>query len=642
MSAAMVKEQKVENFPASTSLFTSPKKRTFILCLLLVVATLALYNPVSRHPFLNFDDGPYVTENPHIRGGLSWDTIVWSFRSFEQANWHPLTWLSHALDWQFFHLNPSGHHYTSVLLHVCNAVLLFLLLQRATGHTWRSLMVAALFALHPVNVESVAWIAERKNVLSMFFFLLTLQAYGWYARKPALGRYALVLLLFASGLMSKPQVITLPFILLLWDYWPLRRMFASEKDISTRNPVTLGSASGKYPDRPLSWLILEKLPLLVLSFASAVLTMKAQREGGAMRSFAEYSFSIRWENALVAYVRYIGKAFWPTRLSLMYPHPDFVAAWKVGICSLLITLITIVAIRARRQRYLAVGWFWFLGSLVPMIGLVQVGGQAMADRYAYISFIGLFIIACWSVADWIAQRGIAAYWPAILSATVLLVLAAGTARQIAYWSDNISLWSHTLQITHDNYLAEDSLAEALIHQGEMEQALPHLRRALQINASDPVANINVAAYDQGHGRTQEAIQRYQLVLQLPLIPGLRAKALGNLASAYCDDGDFSRGAENYQASLRLDPNNQSALVGLGLIDQRAGNLEQAVELYSRAVALQPTDVIYLILAKALDQAKRPAEAQSAREKAQQLSRNLDAAQKAADNVVGRSASHVGR
>ena len=366
-------------------LFSSPEKRNVILCLLLVVATLALYNPVNRHPFVNYDDDRYVTGNAHIHNGVNGDTIAWAFSSTEQGNWHPLTWLSHALDYQLFHQNPAGHHFTSVLIHAANAVLLFLFLIYVTRRLGPSLFVAALFALHPINVESVAWVAERKNVLCTFFFFATLIAYCWYARQPDWRRYLAFTGLFVLGLMSKPMVITLPFVLLLLDYWPLGR---------------IRGGKGDAPHASVSKLIVEKIPLMALSAASAVVTMQAQRAGGAVRSTAQFSLGVRLENATVAYAMYLWKMIWPSHLAPIYPHPgDALAGWQVGTSVLVLLAVTWVALNFRAKRYLLTGWLWFLGTLVPVIGLVQVGDQAMADRYAYIPLVGIFIMIAWGIAD---------------------------------------------------------------------------------------------------------------------------------------------------------------------------------------------------------------------------------------------------
>src|SRR6267378_724430 len=337
--------------------FRSPGQRKLVLGLLLVVVTLALYNPVSRNGFVNFDDDRYVTDNPQVRAGIRWSTISWAFTSLDQANWHPLTWLSHALDCQLFHLNPAGHHYTSLLLHAMNALLLFLILQWFTGYTARSLMVAALFAVHPLNVESVAWVAERKNVLCMLFFLLALAAYGWYVRRPGIVRYLGVAILFGMGLMSKPMVITLPFVLLLLDYWPLGRLWwgrAPSRAACSNSDSRFIVASPP----PLGRLCLEKLPLLALSAGSAIITMMAQRAGGAVLSSAEHSPLLRLENAVVCYVLHIKKAIWPSHLAALYPYPHTLSAWLVAASTLFLLAVTCAVLKYREHRYLLVGWFW--------------------------------------------------------------------------------------------------------------------------------------------------------------------------------------------------------------------------------------------------------------------------------------------
>jgi protein O-mannosyl-transferase len=610
---------------ASSSLFASPEKRGFVLGLLLLVATLALYNPVSHHSFLNYDDDRYVTENLHVRAGLHWETVQWAFTTFDEANWHPLTWLSHALDCQLFHLNPAGHHYTNVLLHACNVLLLFLLLRRSTGLTGRSLMVAALFALHPVNVESVAWVAERKNLLSMFFFLFALGAYGNYARKPTVVRYIAVALCFALGLMAKPQVITFPFALLLWDYWPLGRMFGTP---------TLQSSFQKLPVKPVSWLILEKLPLVALSLGSAIITVQAQTSGGAVGSTIDYPFSVRVENAVVAYARYVGKAFWPSKLSAMYPHPvNSLAMWQIFAAFLFLSLITAMVIAFRQKRYLVVGWLWFLGTLVPMIGLVQVGSQAMADRYAYLPFIGLFLMICWSAADWAEQRHISQTSLIVASLAVLLALMTVSHRAIGYWNDDMTLWSHALEVTHRNVFAEDSMGGALVNAGRIEEAIGHFRSAVEINPRDPLGHFNIGAYEQQHGQLQNAIEQYQTVLVLTSDRRLRSKAQGNAGSAYRHLGDPVRAKQNYEEALQLSPDQGTSWIGLGLLAQRSGDLPAAVDQYFRAMSVQPSAEGYLLLAHALEQSGRGNEAQAAIEEAKRLSPNFDESQRIANDLL---------
>jgi protein O-mannosyl-transferase len=521
-------------------LFGWPVRRSVLLSLALVLGavTLAVYYPVNRLPFISINDGEYVTRNLHINPPLNWEMVRWSFTSFYAANWHPLTWLSHALDCQLFSLNSGRHHDSNLLLHVLNAVLLFWILWRATARVGRSFMVAALFALHPVNVESVAWVAERKNLLSMFFLLLALGAYRWYARKPRIGRYLVVAMLFALGLMSKPQVITLPFILLLWDYWPLGRMFASgdQRSLQTTQEAPI-------PARSFSWLVLEKLPLLALSAASAFLTVKAQQAGGAMGGvMRSYSLAVRVENAVVSYMRYLSNAIWPTHLAFFYPHPSgFQRVWPASLLLLVITGLVVVS---RSHRYLAVGWLWFLGTLVPMIGLLQVGGQAMADRYGYLPFVGLFIAVCWGVADWVAQRHVSDAWLVSASVATLLLLTFATHRQLGYWSDDVTLWSHTVQVTKNNSGAENILGETLRREGHLEDAMLHFRAASAMDPLLPYPHYHIGIYEEQHGNPHAAIEQFQKVMELTqndtgLLASLRADTLARMYSAYNAIGDYA-------------------------------------------------------------------------------------------------------
>jgi tetratricopeptide (TPR) repeat protein len=518
-----------------------PEKWGFALALLLIVTTVALYYSVKRYPFVSFDDRDYVIRNFQIQSGLDWDTVQWSFTTFYSSNWHPLTWLSHALDYQLFKLNPAGHHDTNVLFHALNAAVLFWVLWRATGYAGRSFMVAALFALHPINVESVAWVSERKNVLSMFFFLLALGAYRRYALKPRIDRYLAVTSLYALGLMAKPQIVTFPFILLLWDYWPLQRMFAPKEN----SHDSLGAT--EIPARSVTWLIVEKLPLFALSAASAILTLKAQASTGALNGiFNSFPFSIRLENAIVSYVRYIGKALWPAHLAVYYPHPEtLLNPWQVAGAAVLLLTITALVIAGRHRRYLLVGWFWFLGTLIPMIGLVQVGAQAMADRYAYLSFIGPFIMICWGVADfqpsprradatWTTEEGhTSSAWLGIACFAMLLALTAVAHQQLWYWRDTFSLWEHAADVTHNNWMAEDMLGGATLEMGKPDQALAHYYRALALNPDDPISNINIGNWNLYVGKPQEAIEYYQRVLRSPRSPEvLRTQATEGLQRAY--------------------------------------------------------------------------------------------------------------
>jgi protein O-mannosyl-transferase len=551
------------DFQPSPDLLTSSHRRTLLLGLALALATLALYYPVHSHPFLNYDDTLYVTENDQVQAGLTLLTVQWAFTTFEVGTWHPLTWLSHALDCQWFGLDPGPHHDTSLLLHTLNVVLLFWVLQAATGYAGRSAMVAALFALHPISVESVAWVAERKNVLSMMFFLCALGAYRWYARwtpqrgvpHPShrtweggkIGRYLVVVVLFALGLLSKPQVITFPFVLLLWDYWPLQRM-------SFGSAESAKPSEGAIPARSLSWLLLEKLPLFALSAASALITMAAARTDTEKIFYPRH---IRIETAIVAYMQYLKKAVWPSHLAVFYPHPgSSLRPWHAYLTLFLLVAITALVFEARTRRYLLVGWLWFLGTLVPMLGLQPVGYKGMqgiADRYAYLPFIGLFIMLCWGVPDLLGERtATSKRWLTGLSLAVLLVLTVVAHRQLTYWNDNVSLWSHTLQVTGPNWLAENNLGKILMSEGHEEEGITHLLRAVAIYPNDPVSNMNIALYEQKHGNLSEAVTRFKIAITMSHDQKLKIAALNNLARAYTDLGDPARAQECLAAAARLE------------------------------------------------------------------------------------------
>ncbi len=643
----------------------SPRAQVVLLAIALVIATIALYYPVSGHPFLNYDDDVYVVHNRHVQAGLTRETVQWAFVSLHASNWHPLTWLSHALDCQLFGLDAGKHHETNLLLHVINVVLLFLVLWRASGYIGRSAMVAGLFALHPINVESVAWIAERKNLLSMTFFLLTLGAYRWYGRQPGWTRYLAVLALFALGLMAKPQIITLPFVLLLWDYWPLERIAPRSSlsafrqngsaDISAEGQTTSREQrSGEQriansERRSLRFLLLEKAPLLELSIASAVITVIAQYRAGSMTGPHWQPFPARVENAIVAYVRYLGKAIWPSHLAIMYPHPGYtLKLWQVFGALVLLIAITAAAIAERhRRRYLLVGWLWFLGTLVPMIGLVQVGAQAMADRYAYLPFIGLFIMVCWTTAELADQRHFAPAWQAGISVVILLALAITARHQLNNWSDNNLLWwevvhreTQALQANPNNVVAQDVLAHAYVKLGQVEDAMPHFRAAVAINPLDPDGNLNLGAYEQRRNNLPAAIEQYKKVLAMTANTPkqdaqTRQQAFSNMAFAYHDLKDYAQARANFQHAVEIDPGDERSWIGIGLMAQKLGDLSGAIQAYNNSVELAPSDFGYLLLAQALDQAGRHDEAEAARRRAAALSQNLEQAKKMAEDALAK-------
>ena len=609
-------EQKPDQPLTESYLFRSPQKRRLIFCLLLALATIALYNSVTRAPFLNFDDVAYVTDNPQVRAGLTWNTVAWAFRTSEASNWHPIVWLSHALDCQIFGLNPAGPHTVNVLLHAANAVLLFLLLESATGLAWRSLAAAALFALHPINVESVAWISERKTVLSMLFFLFALAAYGWYTRRPGVGRYLAVTVAYALGLMSKAQVITFPFALLLLDYWPLGRI---EQRLA--RPEEVGGEPAVAAAGPSFWkLIWEKVPWFAMSAVSAVITMKVQTDATQVK----LPLWIHLGNAALAYVRYLGKAFWPVNLAPVYPHPELsISVSAAALSAFAIIAVTALAVIFRQRRPFLVGWFWFLGTLVPMIGLVQVGVQAMADRYAYIPLLGIFVIVCWGAADLIKRWHVPTAVATAGAAAILLTLGIALYRQVSFWSDNLTLWAHTLQITEGNYTAEDNIATALIAQGRVEEALPHLLRARGLRPNDPAATLNIAAYEQVHGNYQAALEGYARVPQFTKVPYWVAMARVNSGYAHYSLKQYDNAKQDFEATLNEQPANSPAYRGLGLLAQRAGDIMQATKDYERSVELQPTPLGYLLLAQALEIGGQAEAARAAQSRAGSITGDLN-------------------
>lgn len=589
-------------------------KRIVVLCMLLVVITLAGYSSVAHNGFTTLDDEVYILHNPPVRAGLKWETVKWAFTTFHSGNWHPVTWLSLALDCQMFGVNPVAIHFENVLLHGLNAVLLFLLLEICTEFTWPSLMVAALFALHPINVESVAWAAERKNVLSMTFFLLAMLAYTRYARRISVKRYLPVALLFALGLMVKPEIITLPFVLLLWDYWPLRRMGERAE----------GSAEGA-GGRSFAFLLLEKLPLLFIAFGSAIVTVVAARANDAVRNGFN---SAQIGNALVAYVRYLGKAFWPSHLAVMYIYRGHsISLWVAVSSAALLMGVTGLVWRFRRHRYLVVGWLWFLGTLVPVIGVVAVGMQAMADRYAYLPFVGLFIVVVWSVAEISNWRGVPAAWMAAPGVAVLAVLGVLTHHQITYWHDGETMWRRTLSVTERNTVAHDGLGYTFTEQGRVDDAIAEYNRVEQLHGYGAPAIIQVGVYEQTHGHLPEAVEQYKLSLAMATDASEQSDGYAHLGAALAETGDLVNAKLAYAYALRGNPGNSLALIGSGLLAERVGDLSIALEEIAHAVKVEPSDVNYLLLEQALRRAGRLPEADAAEGQARRISSHFDEAQK---------------
>lgn len=523
----------------------------FLCALALLVITLTVYLPVGTHPFLTMDDQTYVVQNPHVATGLSAANIRWAFTAVAAANWHPLTWLSHMADASWFGMKPGSHHLTSVALHIISALLLFLLLLRLTDCLWQSFFVAALFALHPLNVESVAWVAERKNVLSTLFCFLTLHCYCSYAATHRTSAYLLTLAAFVLGLMAKPMLVTLPMVMLLLDYWPLGRWRRSPPRAATA--ITLVS---------------EKIPFLCCALLSALVTFHAQQTGGALADLSVIPVQLRLENALVAYATYLGKTLWPQNLALYYPFPTAIPLWQVFAALCLVLFLSATAVAAGRQRpYLVVGWCWFVLTLVPVIGLIHVGDQALADRYTYIPVIGLFIITAWGAAD--LTRGLRhrQILLAVLAVIVISAAATQSRHQLGYWRDSITLYRHTLNITTANYIIHTNLGIALQAGGDLDGAREAYREALRIKPTYAAAHNNLGNVLVIEGDADGALREYGAALAA--CPN-DTRLHNNLGHALVMKGELDAAIQEFRAALRLDPHNAVALANLASALARKG------------------------------------------------------------------------
>ena len=580
-----IQKKKGEDKPreGNGSLFQRHILELFIgLCLIVVV--VAVFWPVKNYEFINFDDDVYVTENPHVKFGLTLKNVVWAFTTMHASNWHPLTWLSHMLDCELYGLNPGRHHLTNLLIHTINALLLFLVLRRMTGAFWRSSLVAALFALHPLHVESVAWVGERKDLLSTLFWILTMWAYLWYTKKPRLDRYVLILLLFSLGLLSKSMLVTLPFTLLLFDYWPLGR-FQLAQSSGNRKPDGSKSIRLTYCQSLIFRLVLEKIPFFALSAASSFLTFIAQQKGGSVKSFELFPLESRIGNAFMSYVNYIGKMIWPHQLTVFYPHPGMLPLWQVVGAGLLLVCLTVVAIRsARRHPYLVVGWLWYLGTLVPVIGLVQVGMHAMADRYTYVPSIGLFVIIAWGIPDILQGWGCREVVFATVAGLLLLTFTAVTVSQIRHWSNSITLFEHTLKVTINNYIIHNNLGNALLAQGKNDDAIAHYAEVLRIKPYFVEARVNLGSALVRQGKDQEAIAHYTESLRIR--PDL-AKAHNNLGIALVHQGRYQEAIAHYVEALRIKPDYADAHYNFGnaLVLQR--EYREAIAHFAEALRITP-------------------------------------------------------
>jgi protein O-mannosyl-transferase len=553
----------------------------------LILSTLLVFWQVHNFGFVNYDDTIYVYENPHVLNGLTGDGVIWAFTTNRSANWHPLTWLSHMLDCQLSlpgGANPGLMHLMNLILHLANTLLIFAVLRKMTGAQWPSAFVAAAFAIHPMHVESVAWIAERKDVLSTFFLLLTLAAYVSYVRRRGLVRYALTLLLFALGLLAKPMLVTLPALLLLLDYWPLERI--REQRTEDRKRKTKGA----FQKLSTGQLIAEKIPFIALSVVSSVITFLVQLRGSAVAHIDALALKARIANAFLSYARYIGKLFWPQKLAVFYPFDaNNVAFWQAAMCVLLLLVISFFVIRfGRNRKYLPVGWFWFVGTLVPVIGIVQVGLQGLADRYTYISYIGLFIMIAWGLPELLSkwpQRKIALGLSMVISLTTLGICAH---QQVSFWNNSIALFSHAIEVTQNNYIAYNNRGVAYNSIGRYEDAIKDYKQAARIMPDYSEANFNIGVAYGKLNRYQDAIEPLKQAIKIK--PDY-TKAYYNLGVAYETLGRRQEAVEAYKQAIRIEPDYADAYINLGVTYYRLGRYKDAVEPYKQAIKIQPDFVL---------------------------------------------------
>ena len=566
---------------------TDDHRRTGLISLILLVGTFLLYAPVIKHDFVNYDDPNYVTENVQVKNGLTLAGALWAFTTSHAHNWHPLTWLSHELDCQLYGLRPAGHHLTSLFFHLANTLLLFAVLLRLTGATWRSALVAALFAWHPLHVESVAWVAERKDVLCAFFWLLTMAAYVRYVEEARVKSpkartfYGLTLLGLALALLSKPMAVTLPFVLLLLDYWPLGR--SAECGVrSAESGNTEALVVG-----PARWtsLLWEKAPMFALVLGSCLVTFFVQKPGGTLATLDTIPLGERIPNALISYVEYLRKMVWPSDLAVFYPLEPARPLWQWAAAGVLLVFISLWTLtQARRRPFLPVGWFWFLGTLVPVIGLVQVGAQAMADRYSYLPLIGIFMMLAWGIGD------LTQHWPrrslvlGTASALALAACMALTSVQLSYWKNSLTLFDHALQETKNNAVAHDALGQALDEQGKSKEAMAHYQAALKTEPNSPITFYLMGLSSARQGNLQTAIEDYQESLHRWDGPA----AHYNLANALTAQGNLAEAAlrvlSRPQAGTRLllDAHNN-----LGAVLARLGQTQEAQAHFKAALRINP-------------------------------------------------------
>jgi len=570
-----------------TCVTTTFERADFLMLLGLAVVGFGIYAQVIGHRFITFDDPTYIQDNPVVNRGVTLAGVAWAFTTFYAGNWHPLTWISHMIDSQLFGMFAGGHLLVNALIHSANTVLLFWLLLRTTHARWSSALVAALFALHPLHVESVAWASERKDTLSTFFGLLSLIAYVRYAKAPSVRRYAWTFITLALGLMAKSMLVTWPFVMLLFDYWPLRRC-CSHGALARRSRDGPHGHSMFAGANTWRGLVVEKIPFFALAAASAVVTSVAQSHGGGLRTFTEFPMALRLSNALVSYAKYLLFAFWPNDLAVFYPFPaSGVPGWQIIAAALLLIGITAFCFFQRKtQPYLIVGWLWFVGTLVPVVGLVQVGAQAMADRYFYIPSIGLFIAIVFGLADIAETRRVAQWVSAAIANVVLLILATLTNAQIHRWSDSYTLFNHTLRIAGPSVAAEDALGLAIHKSGQLNEAVPHFEKALQMQPDDYLALLSMGVTRFHQDRVPEAIEYAEAAIRsqkdLP-------KAHNLLGMALAKQNRNEAALDEMRRASELAPKDAEIRNNLALALVRLGRIPEAIDEFHEAVRLDPKD-----------------------------------------------------
>lgn len=606
------------------------KKHTYLFLLIyiaLIVLSILAFEPVRHNDFISYDSYAYVTENPQVRGGITRESIIWAFSTAYKANWHPLTWLSHMLDCELFGLNPTGHHLVNLLLHIANTLLLFWVFKRMSGAIWPSAFTAVIFALHPLHVESVVWVAERKDLLSGLFFMFTIAAYIRYVEHPGIRRYLLIVLTLALGLMSKPMLVTMPFVLLLLDYWPLGRL---QWEHNRARQDTPNCQSLKYSDQRFSvwYLIIEKIPLFVLVVISSVITCISQQTAGAMLSVQKLAFSFRVANSFISYITYIRKMFYPSRLAIFYPHPvNKLLSWQPIICLVILILASAAIIYAsRRRRYLAMGWLWYLGTLLPVIGLVQVGSQAMADRYTYLPLIGIFIMIAWGIAKPASKWRYRSIWLGIPTALLIVAMIICTRMQVQRWKNNLTLYRYTLDVTKDNAIMRNSYGHALFEKDRLDEAITQLSKAMQVSPKFILARASIGKIFFKQGKINEAIACFNEVLRTHKD---WPDVYYYLGLAEVQQEKYNDAVTHFAKALQLEQGNIKTRLQLAYALTELDRIQQAIEHFYKILQLKPDHPQALnaaawLLATAGDSKLRnPTDAVEFAEKACELTNYID-------------------